>query len=491
MNKSLLPASLMLYLLTLIAGWHGMALHTAVGGIACVVLLLVHLLQRAGWRWVPAGAAGLLLFFPAAVPAYVAVASRRRAGPLHPLHAAIATPVLFMVLLAGAAWLASASTPAPAAAAGSIMQLTTMPLATQSERKAAVLELLQRNPFRAPWWLSNAHAQTFWGPFMRTSLRVPYRSERWTTPDGDWIRLQFFDAAQPATEEPRPLVLLLHGLEGSAESPYIRGFNHAFHQLGWDAVTMEYRFCSGEPNTASRIYHMGETTDCDFVVRRLAAMHPGRPLFLCGFSLGGNVLAKWLGEQGEHVPRSVRAAAIISPPFDPLISAPDFHKILGGFYAWNFLRSLKPKALEKSRQFPGIIDEDVLLACKDFYTYDTIVTAALHGFDDAEDYWRRVGCHQFLPAIRIPTMLLTSADDPFNPPQTIPRAAADASPWLHPQWTERGGHVGFVMGPTPLRPRYWMEEQALTFFQAYHAIGRARAEDGIGAIAHAPRGAAS
>jgi predicted alpha/beta-fold hydrolase len=339
--------------------------------------------------------------------------------------------------------------------------------ATQEARKAATLDVLNQNPYVPPWWMGNGHAQSFWGPLARRHLEVEYRSERWDTPDGDFIYVRFFDGEPNA-----PRVVLLHGLEGTANSPYIKGFNLAFHKLGWNVATVEFRFCSGEINKNKRIYHMGETSDTDFVVRKLAADHPDQPLYICGFSLGGNVLGKWLGEQGETLPPQVRGAAVISPPFDPLISAPDFHKVLGGFYAWNFLKSLKPKALAKAEQYPGSIDVEALHNCKDFYEYDTIVTAALHGFEDATDYWRKVGCHQFLHAIRVPTMLLTSADDPFNPPETIPREIADASPWLHPQWTEQGGHVGFVMGLLPWRPRYWMEEQTAAFFQAQEALYR-------------------
>ncbi|MBI1320493.1 MAG: alpha/beta fold hydrolase [Candidatus Hydrogenedens sp.] len=335
----------------------------------------------------------------------------------------------------------------------------------QAARKAAVLEALNGNPFSPPWWLRGGHAQSFWSPFARRSLHVDYRSERLETPDGDFLYVRFFDG-----EPVKPMVVLFHGLEGSAQSKYIMGYNLAFHALGWNVATMEYRFCSGEINKAQRIYHMGETTDCDFVVRRLAEQHPDRPIYLAGFSLGGNILAKWLGEQGDTVPANVKGAAVISPPFDPEVSAPTFHHILGGFYAWNFLRTLKPKALAKAEQYPGLLDEDVIRGCKDFYTYDTVVTAKLHGFEDAVDYWHKVGCHQFLAGIRVPTMLLTSADDPFNPAITIPHEEADASPWLHPQWTEHGGHVGFIMGKSPLRVRYWAEEQTVGFFQAYQAL---------------------
>lgn len=345
-------------------------------------------------------------------------------------------------------------------------QVARLPVATSPEaRKHAALALLNQSPFHAAWWLRNSHAQTFFGPFFRKSGDLTYRPERLDTPDGDFLYLQYLDG-----DADKPLVIMLHGLEGSKNSFYIGGANHAYHEMGWNTVTMEFRFCSGEINNTSRIYHMGETTDIDLVVRTLAARDPNRPIYISGVSLGGNVVAKWLGEQGDKVPDNVVAAAVISPPFNPAISAPDFHKILFGFYTWNFLRTLKPKALAKADQFPDLIDRAAVEACADFYTYDTIVTAKLHGFRDAEDYWEKVGSHQFLKDIRVPTLLLTSEDDPFNPPETIPREIAETSPWLLPQWATRGGHVGFVSGTSPAQPRFWAEEQTVAFFLAYDAF---------------------
>lgn len=466
-SRSLAPAAISLYVLTLVALVNGLWMHTATGLLLSAGLAAWDLHARKGLWWAVAGALWVGLLWPVAAPVYWWVASRRPGTVLAPLHAAALAPVVALLLGLGWSWVAAARAPEFEEPRDLAVELEETRTASQQARKTAVLNLLNRNPFVAPWWLANGHAQSFWGPIMRRHLEVDYRAERWDTPDDDFIYVKFQDGNPDA-----PLVVLLHGLEGSANSPYMKGFNLAFKQLGWNVATLEFRFCSGEINRAMRIYHMGETTDCDFVVRKLAERYPDKPIFLCGFSLGGNVLAKWLGEEGNRVPRNVRAAAVISPPFDPGVSAPTFHEILGGFYADNFLKTLKPKALAKAAQYPGVLDVKALEACHDFYTYDTIVTAAFHGFEDAEDYWRKVGCHQFLDGIRVPTMLLTSADDPFNPAETIPRAIADDSPWLHPQWTERGGHVGFVMGGSPLRVRYWTEEQTVTFFRAYEELNR-------------------
>lgn len=325
--------------------------------------------------------------------------------------------------------------------------------------KTAALHRLNAHPFRAAWWLRGPHQQSFWGPLVRARKAVPFRLERWDTPDGDFLRMHFHETAPG-----RPWALQLHGLEGSARSFYVGGLTRALTGLGWNVAVMEFRACGGEMNRARRVYHMGETSDLDFVVRRLLARDPAMALYLTGVSLGGNVLAKWLGEQGAGVPAQVKAAAVISAPFDPAISAPQFHEILYGFYSWNFLRTLVPKAIEKERQYPGAIDIEAVKACKDFYAYDTLVTAALHGFEDAVDYWTRVGCHQFLPQVRVPLLLLSSADDPFNPAETLPHGQVAASPWLVPQFTAHGGHVGFVGGSSPRRAHYWAEEQVARFF---------------------------
>lgn len=466
-SGALAPSGAAVYLLTWAALLNLLWVQALAGALLSGAMAAAHLRLRHGWVVSLAGAAWLILLWPLALPCYWASVWLGGAALLAPLRAATLAPLAVLALGAGWGVVAAARAPEFKEPADLSSELNAARTASQQARKDAVMALLESNPFEVPWWLSNGHAQSFWGPIVRRRLAVEYRAERWDTPDGDFVYVKFLDGDPDA-----PLVLLLHGLEGSANSPYMKGFNLAFQKLGWNVATLEFRFCSGEINRAKRIYHMGETSDCDFVARRLAERFPDKPIFMAGFSLGGNVLAKWLGESGANVPRNLRAAAVISPPFDPGTSAPSFHKILGGFYARNFLKTLKPKALAKARQYPGVLDVKALAACEDFYTYDTIVTAAFHGFEDAEDYWRKVGCHQFLDGIRVPTMLLTSADDPFNPAETIPHEKAETSPWLHPQWTERGGHVGFVMGASPLRPRYWTEEQTVTFFRAYEELNR-------------------
>ena len=333
-----------------------------------------------------------------------------------------------------------------------------------AKRKQAILAHLNQFPFRPAWWLRNCHAQTIWGPVFRRPPAMDYHKEVWDTPDGDELSMYFY----PGDAE-KPWVLLLHGLEGHINSFYLPGFNQAFHTLGWNVVTLIFRSCDGGINKAKRVYHMGETSDLDFAVRQLREERGVDKLYIAGMSLGANVLCKWLGELGDNVPDYVAGAAALSPPFRPEISVGLFEKAFFGIYNRRFLGTLIPKALEKERQFPGCIDVEKVRYCKSFHVYDTEVTARLHGYCDAVDYWEQVGCHQFLADIRVPTLLTTSADDAFNPADTIPHEITDTSDYLYPLWTTHGGHAGFVYGVWPWKAKYWQEEQLVRFFKALDA----------------------
>ncbi len=330
-------------------------------------------------------------------------------------------------------------------------------------RKSQVMTRLAGHPFRAPWWLRNRHAQTVFGPLCRRPPAVPLRHERWDTADYDFLDLHFCDGG-PA----QPTVLMLHGLEGCVQSKYLLGLSAFLHNAGWTAVIMEFRGCGSELNRAPRLYHSGETTDLAYVVDRLSRSRGA--IYAVGFSLGGNVLAKWLGETGASAASCVRAAAVVSAPYDLTVSGPCIDRMLRGAYARHFLRHLIEKAAHKERQYPGIIDIERVRRSRTLYDFDEHATAVLHGFAGADEYWATQGCGQFLDGIRVPTLLLSSADDPFNPASTLPRAHAEASPYLYPQFTERGGHVGFVTGSSPFQARYWAEDHVMRFFQAYEEL---------------------
>lgn len=336
-----------------------------------------------------------------------------------------------------------------------------MPRADLAQRIDAFVRRLDDRPFRAPAWLRNPHAQTFWSPVARPKVRLPWRREWLATPDEDRIGLQVLDGDPGA-----PTLLMLHGLEGSVRSNYVGGLASRVVEQGWSVVLMEFRSCSGEINRAPRLYHSGETTDLDSVVAHLVEeIRRGEragPITLSGVSLGGNVVAKWLGENGAAVPEEVAGGAVISIPFDLEVSGPAIDQALFGFYTWRFLRTLRPKGVAKAEQFPDRLDRDVISASRTFEQFDTDATARLHGFEDAWDYWRRCGCGQFLPDVARPLLIVAAHDDPFNPSHAIPTNLLEEHPLIVPALPEQGGHVGFVSG-RPWRTRHWAEEQAAGF----------------------------
>ena len=316
-------------------------------------------------------------------------------------------------------------------------------------------------PFRPAWWAPTGLAQTLAG--MRASSPMPpLRLETVLTPDGDELRLHWQDAHDARA----PLVLLLHGLEGSRHSPYVRATAAAAAAHGFAFVALEFRSCGGVLNRARRTYHSGETTDCAFVVSTLAARAPGRPLLPIGFSLGGNVVLKWLGEVGDQAPANVLAAAAISPPYDLGACGHRCDTRLGGVLARHFLRTLIPTAIAKERQHPGIYDPVAVRRCRTFRAFDELVTAPVFGFRDVEHFYSSQGCGQFLHAIRRPALLVSALDDPLVDPAVLPHATIAASKFLHAQFSPRGGHVAFLDGGAPWRPRRWAEAHAMQFFRA-------------------------
>ena len=289
------------------------------------------------------------------------------------------------------------------------------------------------------------------------------RRERVVTPDADFVDLDWLDAgARPDA----PLLLILHGLEGSARSHYVLGLFAEAHARGWRAAVMNFRSCSGELNRLPRFYHSGDTDDLDAVVRLLADREPGLRLGAVGVSLGGNVLLKWLGERAESVPDGVRGACGISVPFDLEACAQTLDSDFLGrtVYTANFMRSMRRKVKEKAVLHPGFVDVAAAMRARTFAAYDRVVTAPLHGFADERDYWRRASSGPWLAHIRRPTLLLNALDDPFVPARSLPDAAA-LPPEVVAEFTARGGHAAFLDG-APWRPRSWAERRAVQFLAA-------------------------
>jgi len=291
---------------------------------------------------------------------------------------------------------------------------------------------------------------------------VPFRRERVATPDGDFVDLDWLDAP---TAPGAPLLLVLHGLEGSGRSHYVRGLLALARAAGWAAVALNFRSCSGEPNQLPRFYHSGDTDDLDLVVSMLAGRDPYARIGAVGISLGGNVLLKWLGEHGHDAPKQVRAVVGISTPFDLERCARALDRGVAKLtYTASFMRSFRQKVRDKAHAFPGFVDVAAVMRARTFAEYDRAVTAPLHGFADEVDYWRRSSCLPYLARVRRPVLLISARDDPFVPPDALPDPAS-LPPGVVAEFSERGGHVGFWEGP-PWRPRAWAERRALAFLSS-------------------------
>ena len=311
--------------------------------------------------------------------------------------------------------------------------------------------------WQPPWWCRNRHVQTIWFPLLRRA-RVSFRRERFSTGDGDFVDLDWVDGPGGS-----PLLLVLHGLEGSSDSHSVSGLCALATGRGWRAVTLNFRSCSGEANRLPRFYHAGDTGDLDEVLAALTAREPDVRIGAVGISIGGNVLLKWLGERGVDAPKPVIAAVGISVPFDLVAAAAALDR---GFerlvYTENFLRTFKAKIRAKARMHPDFVDVRAALRARTFREYDRAVTAPLHGFADERDYWVRASSKPWLERIRRPTLLIAARDDPFVPAASLPDVAG-LPECVSAEFLPHGGHVGFVDGRWPWRATSWAERRAIGF----------------------------
>ncbi len=307
---------------------------------------------------------------------------------------------------------------------------------------------------------------TMYGRVVRRPPRQPIRRERWELADGDFLDLDFLEADSPAA----PLVIVLHGLEGSSQASYVRGLTATARAAGLATCALNFRGCSGTLNRLPRFYHSGETGDLAALVDRLVSEQPGRPLGLVGFSLGGNVVAKYLGERGDDMPFEVRAASVVSVPFDlaACARALDGPGVQARIYRGLFIRSLKAKARAKAAalgpRFPKEVDAARAARARTFAEIDGWFTAPLHGFASAEDYWQRCSSGPLLGGVRRPLLALSAHDDPFVPGESLPVSVARGNPLVQLQVTAQGGHLAFVNGP-PWAPGRWAERTAVEFLR--------------------------
>ena len=307
--------------------------------------------------------------------------------------------------------------------------------------------------YEAPAWLPGGNLQTIWPALYGRRVFGPhpqYRRERWDTPDGDFVDVDFLATAPALPGVVRPLLVLFHGLEGSSRSHYAEAFADLAHAQGWDYAVPHFRGCSGEINVGPRAYHSGDFEEIGWVLRRLRAGHAaGAPLLVVGVSLGGNALLRWAEEAGGTAATTVASVAAVSSPID---LAAGGWAIGRGFnrqvYTRMFLRSMKPKALAKLAQFPGLFDREAMLAARDLYAFDNLFTAPLHGFKSTEDYWGRASAKPHLHQIQIPALVVNARNDPFVPAWSLPHqnnVGRHVTLWQ----PAHGGHVGFPQGRLP------------------------------------------
>ena len=327
--------------------------------------------------------------------------------------------------------------------------------------------------YHAPAWLRGRHLQTIWPSVLAPRPSPLYRRERWDTPDGDFIDLDWalgahvdtgHDAARSA---PRPLLALFHGLEGNSGSHYSRTLMAAANARGCDGMVIHFRGCSGELNRMPRAYHSGDSEEADWVLRRISARRcqDGSPglLVAAGISLGGNVLLKWLGERGNAA-GFVAAAAAVSPPQDLHAGAIRLSRGFNRLYALNFLVTLRRKSVAMLERHPGLFDAKLVASSRDFFEFDELVTAPLHGFKSARDYWQRSSCRQFLGGIAVPTLIINALNDPFLPAEALARPA-EVSGAVDLYYPSEGGHVGFLNGAPPGRLD-WLANRLFAHFSA-------------------------
>jgi len=300
--------------------------------------------------------------------------------------------------------------------------------------------------FRAPPWLPGGHAQTIWPVFFSRRYsggRPVFERERWATPDRDFVDVDWLG------RDPQPtLLVLFHGLEGSSSSHYAEAFAAEARRRGWRFAIPHFRGCSGELNLAPRAYHSGDWEEVSWLLGRFRALHRG-PIVAVGVSLGGNALLRFAEEAGASALERVRAVAAISAPLDLDAGATAIGSGFGlQVYSRLFLRSMKPKALRKLAQHPGLFDPERLKQARDLRAFDDVFTAPLHGFRDAADYYARGSAKSRLADIRIPALVLNARNDPFLPASALPRpgqVGGQVTLWQ----PAHGGHVGFAGGGWP------------------------------------------
>lgn len=320
--------------------------------------------------------------------------------------------------------------------------------------------------FKPAWWLNNAHFQTIYPSiFRKKSGHADIWRERLITPDNDFVDIDCCGKGN------QPLVILLHGLTGSSQSGYIKGIQHVLLEHGFRSIALNFRGCSGESNNLARCYHSGETEDIHFLYQTLRRREPDTPIAAVGFSLGGNVLLKWLGEQGKKL--SLFSACAVSVPLVLSTCATKLDTGFSKIYRNSLLGELKQYlklkhqhliSTDRLAEAEKISQLGDLSKVQSFWQYDDQVVAKLHGYLSAEDYYQKSSSRYFLGLIKIPTLLIQAEDDPFMTQDVIPHQD-ELSEMVTMELIKGGGHVGFIAGVNPFKPQYWLEQRIPAFLK--------------------------
>jgi predicted alpha/beta-fold hydrolase len=318
--------------------------------------------------------------------------------------------------------------------------------------------MISRSTFKPAWWLPGAHAQTIWPGLFHHTPDLELVWERLELPDDDFIDLVW------TKRKTGPVVIVLHGLEGSINSHYAKGILSAIHAHGWRGVLMHFRGCSGEHNRQARSYHSGETGDFRFLVQTLHEREPGERIAAVGFSLGGNVLLKYLGEYGNDA--LIDAAAAVSVPFVLSNGADQLERGLSRFYQRYLLFRLQTKMQDKFSNRDAPFSVKNIPQWNTFHLFDHYVTATLHGFKNGKTYYAKCSSRQYLKHIKTPTLIVHARDDPFMTEDAIPDES-ELADFVTLELSESGGHVGFIGGVFPWQPKYWLHLRLPLFLQSY------------------------
>ncbi len=319
------------------------------------------------------------------------------------------------------------------------------------------MPLIKQSTFDPPKFLKNGHLQTIYPSLFRSIEGVNYFRERIDTPDDDFLDLDWSRIGS------NKLVILSHGLEGNSERAYIKGMARAFNRSGWDALAWNFRGCGGTPNRLLRSYHSGASEDLDVVINHSINLHRYTQIALVGFSMGGNITLKYLGERAENVPESLCGAVAISVPCHLASASAKLARWSNIIYMRRFLRSLHEQIIQKMRLFPGQIDDADFHKIHNFKGFDDRYTAPLNGFSNAEDYWEKCSSKKFMPHIRIPSLLINAQNDPFLSRECYPVEIARKNACLFLEMPVTGGHVGFVTFNRD--GEYWSEHRAVVFLE--------------------------